>query len=97
MRPNPGEGTLKMRTNALARAWSVLTMLAVLAGATVALAQKTVEPPPNAPATITWDAAQGKLSLRYHGKVIFDGTVRAEDAAADRGRDPAGRRGLLPR
>ena len=70
-----------MRTNALARAWSVLTMLAVLAGATVALAQKTVEPPPNAPATITWDAAQGKLSLRYHGKVIFDGTVRAEDAA----------------
>ena len=38
-------------------------------------------PPPNAPAEIKWDAATGKLTLNYHGGVILDATVRAEDAA----------------
>ena len=30
---------------------------------------------------MAWDAAQGRLSLRYHGTLILDGRIRAEDAA----------------
>jgi hypothetical protein len=55
-----------------------LAQLLLLQGA---LAQQAVTPPPNDPATVAWDAAQGKLALRYHGSLIFDGIIRAEDAA----------------
>ena len=52
--------------------------MAVLAvTATVAAAA----PPPNAPATVEWNAQAGRLSLRYHGGVILDATVGAEDAS----------------
>ncbi len=47
----------------------------------VAVDQQSVTPPPNAPATVEWQASAGKLRLRYHDTVIFDGVVRAEDAA----------------
>jgi hypothetical protein len=55
--------------------------MAILTLAPGALAQQAPTPPPNAPATVAWDAARGKLTLRYHGGVIFDGTVGAEDAS----------------
>jgi len=42
---------------------------------------EAVEPPPNAPATVEWNAQAGRLSLRYHGSVILDATVGAEDAS----------------
>lgn len=54
-----------------------------MAVATVVPAQPSVAPPPNAPATVVWDAAQGKLSLRYHGGVIMDAMVRAVDASGN--------------
>ena len=59
----------------------VLTAMAAPALAPRAFAQQAVAPPPNAPATVAWDATQGKLSLRYHGGVILDGVIRAEDVA----------------
>lgn len=60
----------------------VLTMVCALAGAGVGLrAAAEVTPPPNAPAEVRWDAGKDTLQLRYHGGVIFDGTIRAEDAA----------------
>ncbi|MCX6998009.1 MAG: alpha-galactosidase [Kiritimatiellaeota bacterium] len=55
--------------------------LALLALAAAALAQPPVEPPPNAPATVEWNAPTGRLSLRYHGGVLLEATVRAEDTA----------------
>ena len=58
----------------------LLACLVTLAVAPAAFAQKTVAPPANAPATVDWNARKGRLSLRYHGGEIFDGTVRAEDA-----------------
>ena len=70
-----------MGTRTLVRLLSLLTILAGPAAASWAAAQKTVEPPPNAPATVEWNAGQGRLSLRYHGTVILDATIRAEDAA----------------
>ena len=42
-------------------------------------ARSLAAPPPNAPATVAWDAAQGRLTLRYHDTVIFNGVIRAED------------------
>jgi hypothetical protein len=54
--------------------------MAVLASAPGAVAQKTIEPPANAPATVAWNARQGRLSLRYRGAVILDAAIRAEDA-----------------
>ena len=42
----------------------------------------TVEAPPNAPATVEWNATAGRLNLRYHGVVILDATVIAEAAYA---------------
>ena len=59
----------------------ILAGLAQLVLLQVALAQQAVTPPPNDPATVAWDASQGKLALRYHGSLIFDGMIRAEDAA----------------
>jgi hypothetical protein len=58
-----------------------LAGIALLALDSGVLARQAVAPPPNAPATVAWDGAQGQLSLRYHGGVIMDATVRAEDAA----------------
>ena len=56
-------------------------VLAALASAGWAAAPETVAPPPNTPATVEWNTGQGRLSLRYHGGVILEATVGAEDAA----------------
>jgi hypothetical protein len=53
----------------------------VLGGGAWAAASETTEPPPSAPAEVGWNAGQGRLSLRYHGGVILEATVGAEDAA----------------
>ena len=76
-----------MTARAVLTPLSLLTIWVLLAGAPCAVGQKTTEPPPNAPATVEWDAGQGRLSLRYHGAVILDGGILAEDAA---GRPVAG-------
>ena len=57
----------------------------VLATICRALAAEPIQPPPNAPATVEWNAKAGRLSLRYHGAVILDATVSAEagNAAAE--------------
>jgi len=52
-----------------------------LASAAWAATPEVVEPPPNAPAAVEWNAQAGRLSLRYHGGVILEATVGAEDAA----------------
>lgn len=72
-----------MTTRAFVRQLSLLTILAVLAGASWAVAQEIIEPPANAPATVEWNAGEGRLSLRYHGTMILDATIRAEDAGGD--------------
>lgn len=51
----------------------------ILAGASWAGAQKPVEPPANAAAAVEWNAATGKLILRYHGNAILEAVVTAED------------------
>jgi len=76
-----------MTPRSFLRPLSFLTVMAVLAGASWALAQKSIEPPPNAPATVEWNAGKERLKLRYHGGVILDAAIRAEDAA---GRPVAG-------
>ncbi|KPK48512.1 MAG: hypothetical protein AMK72_06750 [Planctomycetes bacterium SM23_25] len=58
----------------------------ILAGASWAGAQKPVEPPANAPAAVEWNAATGKLTLRYRGDAILEAVVTAEDKD---GRKPA--------
>jgi hypothetical protein len=61
--------------------WLFLLAAAVVtAGASQAAADETVEPPPNLPAAVEWDAGQGRLVLRYRGEVILDATVGVEDA-----------------
>lgn len=72
-----------MTASAFVRQLSLLTILAVLASTPWAVAQKTVEPPANAPAAVEWNAGQGRLSLRYHGTMILNATIRAEDADGD--------------
>ena len=69
---------------ALITSKSFLITMTMLALAPEIPAQQAVAPPPNAPATVAWDAGQGKLALRYHGAVILDARVRAEDAAGKR-------------
>jgi len=69
-----------MATRAFLLQLSLLTISAVLADPSRAVAQEIIEPPVNAPATVAWNAGQGRLSLRYHGTVILDATIRAEDA-----------------
>ena len=61
----------------------LLTLVAILTLTRGGNAQPVLDAPPNAPATAVWDAAAGKLSLRYHGAAIFDGTLRAADAAGN--------------
>jgi len=56
-------------------------MITLLTFASGTGAWAAVTPPSNDPATVGWDAAQGRLSLRYHGTLILDGRIRAEDAA----------------
>jgi alpha-galactosidase len=41
-------------------------------------AAEPIQPPPNAPTTVEWNARASRLSLRYHGAVILDATVHAE-------------------
>lgn len=60
--------------------WLVLSLVVVLAGVACAAAPQDVTPPANAPAVVDWSAREGKLSLRYHGTVILEATIRAEDA-----------------
>ena len=69
---------MKMSTRAFVKPSSLLTILAVLAGASWAVAQNTVEPPPNAPAAVQWNVAEGKLSLQYHGAAMLEATIGAE-------------------
>jgi hypothetical protein len=45
-----------------------------------AVAKREAWPPANAPAKVEWSAGEGKLSLRYHGSLILDATIVAEDA-----------------
>ncbi|MCX6998045.1 MAG: hypothetical protein NTV49_13415 [Kiritimatiellaeota bacterium] len=70
-----------MTPGTLLKPMSLLTAMTMLVLAPGALAQKPVEAPSNAPATVAWDAATGKITLRYHDKVILDAVVRVEDAA----------------
>ena len=58
----------------------ILSLTVSLAGLRVAGSGKDVEPPPNSPAAVEWNASEGKLALRYHDKVIFQATLGAEDA-----------------
>ena len=61
---------------------TLLTGIAMLVSTPRATAQNPVEAAPaNAPGEVKWDAATGRLALGYHGGVILDATVRAEDAA----------------
>ncbi len=59
---------------------SFLMILAVLANISWAASQKKVASPPNAPATVDWNAGQGRLILRYHGTGILDAKIGAQDA-----------------
>ena len=62
----------------------VLTVACTLAAFNVIrAAEPAVTPPTNAPADVKWDAGTGKLTLSYHGGVILDGTIRAEDGAGN--------------
>jgi len=69
-----------MTTRVFVRQCGRLMILAVLADASWVVAQETIEPPPNAPARVEWNAGRGRLSFRYHGGVILDASIRAEDA-----------------
>lgn len=60
----------------------VLTAACVIArGAASGAAERAIEPPPNAPAAVEWNAEKSRLSLRYHGGVIFEAVVGTEDAS----------------
>jgi hypothetical protein len=63
----------------LSRSLCTLSLVVALAGASWAVAQEAVEPPPNTPAAVEWNAGQGRLSLRYHGIVVLDAVVAARD------------------
>ncbi|MDA0768336.1 MAG: hypothetical protein O3A92_16115 [Verrucomicrobia bacterium] len=69
---------MKRRTSAIATSIGVYMLAGV---ADLLAAASAVEPPPNTPAEVRWDAGKGTLQLRYHGKVILDATVAAMDAA----------------
>ena len=56
-----------------------MNLVAVLAGAPLAGVQEAVEPPPNAPPSIEWNAEQARLSLRYHGTTVLAALVLARD------------------
>jgi len=58
-------------------ALNTLSLIAILAGACWGATKQEIAPPPNAPAKIEWNAAQGTLRLRYHGARVLDATLRA--------------------
>ncbi len=58
-----------------------LVVSVVLAGLSSVVAGEAIEPPPNGPATVEWDAGKGRLSLRYHGATVLEAAIGAEDAA----------------
>ena len=64
-------------------------VLAFLAAVSRAAEPGSIEPPANAPAEVEWKAEEGRLSLRYHGAVILDAKVAAEDAAGRKVQDVA--------
>ena len=49
-------------------------------GISGAVEEHKTEPPANAPAQVEWSAEKGRLFLRYHGTLILDATIHAEDA-----------------
>jgi len=69
-----------MTAPTLVRNPCLLLVLALATATSQAVAQKSIEPPPNAPAAVEWDAENGRLRLRYHGTIILDATIAAEDA-----------------
>jgi len=58
-----------------------LLLSAALATVCQAAAAGMIQPPPNTPAAVEWDAGRGMLRLRYHEAVILDASLHAEDAA----------------
>ncbi|MGA2867468.1 MAG: alpha-galactosidase [Verrucomicrobiota bacterium] len=54
-------------------------LMAALAGGAWAVTPGIVQPP-NAPAAVEWNAGNERLRLRYHGGVILDAAICAEDA-----------------
>jgi len=66
--------------------WTVvgLSVLTFIASFSCAATNKAVEPPPNAPAVVDWNEEEGRLRLWYHGSIIFDAIVKAENASGRR-------------
>jgi len=64
----------------LLRSLITLSLVVSLGGVASAASPQDVAPPDNAPATVQWDARDGRLSLRYHDTVILDATIGAEDS-----------------
>jgi len=61
-----------------------LTLVVPLSGVALAASTQEVVPPPNAPATIEWNAEQGRLLLRYHDTPILAAAVDVENADGER-------------
>jgi len=66
------------------RSLFTLSLVVALAGVASAASPQDAAPPANAPATVQWNEQVGSLSLRYHGTVILDATLRAEDAGGQK-------------
>jgi len=64
----------------LPRSFFTLSLVVALAGVASAASPQDVAPPANAPASVQWNAAEATVALRYHGTVILDATIGAEDA-----------------
>jgi hypothetical protein len=60
------------------RLLSLVAAAVLTAGAS--LGAEDAAAPPNVPAAVEWNVAEGKLTLRYHGGTIIEAAVRAEDA-----------------
>ncbi|NIS50124.1 MAG: hypothetical protein GWN67_03085 [Phycisphaerae bacterium] len=60
-----------------------VVIVILTAGICLAVTELEAEPPANAPAKVEWSEEKGRLSLRYHGMLILDATVRAEKADGD--------------
>jgi len=74
--------TNQIRTNTTMKKKTILAAACAMASLSViSAAEPDATPPANAPAEVKWDAATGKLTLGYHGGVIFDATIRAADGA----------------
>jgi len=50
---------------------------AMVGGVACTAAERTIVPPPNAPADVRWDSGQGTLRLGYNGSVVLDAVVTA--------------------